>query len=129
LDLEDEKLVKSVVILCEDSPIGKNSNVEAVRMGAGITVMGDIEDCKIVFMGDAVHFLSKHLKPEAVNMDDNSNIYRMMELSDITIFALDSALETAGLDPSDIIDFENVKIVNAKDVAQMLLEADITYRY
>jgi hypothetical protein len=62
-------------------------------------------------------------------MDDNSNIYRMMELSDITIFALDSALETAGLDPSDIIDFENVKIVNAKDVAQMLLEADITYRY
>ncbi|MFX0057356.1 MAG: DsrE family protein [Candidatus Hodarchaeota archaeon] len=122
-------MVKSVVIICEDSPIGKNSNVEAIRMGAGITVMGDIEDCKIVFMGDAVYFLNKHLKPEAVNMDDNSNIYRMMELSDITIFALDSALETAGLTLSDIVDFENVKVVDAKDVARMLLEADATYRF
>ncbi|MFX1356006.1 MAG: DsrE family protein [Promethearchaeota archaeon] len=122
-------MVKSVVIICEDSPIGKNSNVEAIRMGAGITVMGDIENCNIIFMGDAVHFLSKHIKPEALNMDDNSNIYRMMELSEINIFALDSALEIAGLDPSDIVNFENVKIVSFKDVARMILEADITYRY
>jgi sulfur relay (sulfurtransferase) DsrF/TusC family protein len=122
-------MVKSVVIICEDSPIGKNSNVEAIRMGAGITVMGDIENCKIIFMGDSVYFLSKHFKPEAVNMDHNSNIYRMMELSDITIFALDSALEITGLDPSDIVDFENVKITSLKDVARMILEADITYRY
>ena len=122
-------MVKSVVIICEDSPIGKNSNVEAIRMGAGITVMGDIENCNIIFMGDAVHFLSKHIKPEAVNMDDNSNIYRMMELSEINIYALDSALEIAGLDVSDIINFENVKIASINDVARMLLEADITYRY
>lgn len=122
-------MVKSVVIICEDSPIGKNSNVEAVRMGAGITVMGDIQDCKIVFMGDSVYFLSKNVKPEAINMDDNSNIYRMMELSDITIFALDTALEIAGLDPSDIVDYENVKITSLRDIAQMILEADVIYRY
>ncbi|MFW9936195.1 MAG: DsrE family protein [Candidatus Thorarchaeota archaeon] len=122
-------MVKSIVIICEDSPIGKNSNVEAIRMGAGITVMGDIENCNIIFMGDAVHFLSKNIKPEALHMDDNSNIYRMMELSEINIFALDSALEIAGLDPSDIVNFENVKIVSLKDVARMILEADITYRY
>lgn len=122
-------MVKSVVIICEDSPIGKNSNVEAVRMGAGITVMGDIQDCKIVFMGDSVYFLSTNVKPEAINMDDNSNIYRMMELSDITIFALDTALEIAGLDPSDIVDYENVKITSLRDIAQMILEADVIYRY
>lgn len=122
-------MVKSVVIICEDSPIGKNSNVEAVRMGAGITVMGDIQDCKIVFMGDSIYFLSKNVKPEAINMDDNSNIYRMMELSDITIFALDTALEIAGLDPSDIVDYENVKITSLRDIAQMILEADVIYRY
>jgi len=122
-------MVKSVVIICEDSPIGKNSNVEAVRMGAGITVMGDIQDCKIIFLGDSVYFLSKNVKPEAINMEDNSNIYRMMELSDITIFALDTALEIAGLDPSDIVDYENVKITSLRHIAQMILEADVIYRY
>ncbi|GAI68920.1 unnamed protein product, partial [marine sediment metagenome] len=36
-------MVKSVVILCEDSPIGKNSSLEAIRMAAGIMAVGDLD--------------------------------------------------------------------------------------
>ena len=122
-------MVKSVVILCEDSPIGKNSAVEAIRMGAGITAVGDLEECKIIFMGDSVYFLSKHFDPEKVNRDAPSNIFRMMELSDLEVYVLDSALEIAGIKHSDIIEFDKVKIVSNKEISKLIIEADVTYRY
>jgi len=122
-------MVKSVVILCEDSPIGKNSAVEAIRMGAGIMAVGDLDECKIIFMGDSVYFLSKHFDPEKVNRDAPSNIFRMMELSDLEVYVLDSALEIAGIKHSDIIDFANVKIVSFEEISKLIIEADVTYRY
>ncbi len=122
-------MVKSVVILCEDSPIGKNSVVEAIRMGAGIMAVGDLEECKIVFMGDSVYFLSKRFDPEKVNRDTPSNIFRMMELSDLEVYVLDSALEIAGIKRSDIIEFDNLKIVSVKEISKLIIEADVTYRY
>ena len=122
-------MVKSVVILCEDSPIGKNSAVEAIRMGAGIMAVGDLDECKIIFMGDSVYFLSKKFDPEKVNRDAPSNIFRLMELSDLDIFVLDSALEVAGIKDSDLIDYDNVKVATMKEISQLILEADVTYRY
>lgn len=122
-------MVKSVVILCEDSPIGKNSALETIRMAAGIMAVGDLDECKIVFIGDSVYFLSKNFDPEKVNMETPSSIFRMMELSDFEVFALDSALEIAGIEPSDLIDFDNVKIASWKEISAFILEADVFYRY
>ena len=122
-------MVKSVVILCEDSPIGKNSSLEAIRMAAGIMAVGDLDECKIVFVGDSVYLLSKNFDPEKVNMETPSNIFRMMELSDFKVYALDSALDTAGIEPSDLIDFDNVKIASWKEISAFILEADVFYRY
>ena len=122
-------MVKSVVILCEDSPIGKNSALEAIRMGAGIMAVGDLEECKIIFMGDSVYFLSKNFDPEKVNMDVPSNIFRMMELSDLDVYVLDSALEIAGIKQSDLIDFDNLNVTSYKEVSKFILDADVTYRY
>ena len=122
-------MVKSVVILCEDSPIGKNSAVEAIRMGAGIMAVGDLEECKIIFMGDSVYFLSKNFDPEKVNMNIPSNIFRMMELSDLDVYVLDSALEIAGIKQSDLVDFDNVNVASNREISKFILEADLTYRY
>ena len=122
-------MVKSVVILCEDSPIGKNSAIEAIRMGAGIMAVGDLEECKIIFMGDSVYFLTKNFDPEKVNMDVPSNIFRMMELSDLEVYVLDSALEISGIKQTDLVDFDNVKVTNIKEISKLILQADVTYRY
>ncbi|MBY8979278.1 MAG: DsrE family protein [Candidatus Lokiarchaeota archaeon] len=122
-------MVKSVVILCEDSPIGKNSAIEAIRMGAGIMAVGDLEECKIIFMGDSVYFLSKNFDPEKVNMNAPSNIFRMMELSDLDVYVLDSALEIAGINQSDLVEFDNVKVASNKEISKFILKADVTYRY
>jgi len=122
-------MVKSVVILCEDSPIGKNSAVEAIRMGAGIMAVGDLDECKIIFMGDSVYFLSKNFDPEKVNRDAPSNIYRLMELSDLEVYALDSALEIAGISHSDLIEFDNIKVASMREISKFIIEADVMYRY
>ena len=122
-------MVKSVVILCEDSPIGKNSAVEAIRMGAGIMAVGDLNECKIIFMSDSVYFLSKHFNPEKVNREAPSNIFRLMELSDLEVYALDSALEIAGIKDSDLIEYDNIKVVSMQEVSKFILEAELTYRY
>ena len=126
---EVDSLVKSVVILCEDSPIGKNSAVEAIRMGAGITAVGDLDECKIIFLGDSVYFLSKNFDPEKVNRDAPSNIFRLMELSDLDVYALDSALEIAGINHSDLIEYDNVKVASIQEISKFVLEADVMYRY
>ncbi len=122
-------MVKSVVILCEDSPIGKNSAVEAIRMGAGIMAVGDLDECKVIFMGDSVYFLSKNFNPEKVNRDASSNIFRLLELSDLKVYALNSALEIAGISHSDLIEIDNVKVASMREISKFILEADLMYRY
>jgi sulfur relay (sulfurtransferase) DsrF/TusC family protein len=125
----DDIMVKSVVILCEDSPIGKNSAIEAIRMGAGIMAVGDLDECKIIFMGDSVFFLSKKFNPEKVNIEAPSNIFRLMELSDLEFYALDSAMKIAGIKETDLIEYDNVKTTNMQEISRFILEADVTYRY
>ena len=47
-------MVNSIVILCEDSPFGKNSAIESIRMATGLLAVGDIDECKVIFIGDEV---------------------------------------------------------------------------
>jgi sulfur relay (sulfurtransferase) DsrF/TusC family protein len=122
-------MIKTVVIVCEDSPIGKNSAIEAIRMGAGIMVLGDLDECKIVFMGDSVYLLNKSFNPESINMDSLDNIFHMLELSDIEIYALDSALEIAGINDKDLREFENIKVATLKEISEYILHADVTYKF
>jgi len=122
-------MVKSVIILCEDGPFGKNSVEESIRMAAGLLAVGDIEDVKVILLRDSVYFLYKNLKPEVLHMEDFANIKRLAELSDLEIYVHDKALELAGIKPSDLILHDNLKIVGFKEVSQLVLEADISFKY
>ena len=122
-------MVKSIVILCEDSPFGKNSAIESIRMATGLLAVGDIDECKVIFMGDAVYFLNKNLNPEALNINPLSNIMRLMELSDLEIYILDEDLEVADMDHSDLISYDNLKVVNAQKISQLILDADMSFKY
>ncbi|MFX0081796.1 MAG: DsrE family protein [Candidatus Hodarchaeota archaeon] len=122
-------MVESIVIICEDSPFGKNSVVESIRMATGILAIGDIEDCKVIFMGDAIYFLSKNLNPETLNIEPFTNIMRLVELSGLEIFVYDEALEIAGLNHSDLISIENLKIIGIKEISQILEKAEVCFHY
>jgi sulfur relay (sulfurtransferase) DsrF/TusC family protein len=122
-------MVNSIVIVCEDSPFGKNSAVESIRMATGLLAVGDIDECKVIFKGDAVYFLNKNLNPEALNLNRFSNIMRLIELSDLEIYVLDEALEAADMGHSDLMSNDNLKIVNIKEISNLILKADMSFKY
>ena len=122
-------MIKSIVIICEDSPFGKNSVIESIRMATGLLAVGDLDNCQVIFMGDAVYFLNKNLNPEALNVDPFSNIMRLIELSDLEVYVHDKALDSAGLEQSDLISYKNLKIVSNEEISQLIIEANMTFKY
>jgi sulfur relay (sulfurtransferase) DsrF/TusC family protein len=122
-------MVESIVIICEESPIGKNSVIESIRMATGILAVGDIENCKVILMGDAIYFLNRDLNPEVLNTDNFSDIMRLIEFSEIEIYVTDDVLNIAGMDRSELIPYDNLKIVNMNEVSKLILEADMCFRY
>ncbi|GAH08262.1 unnamed protein product [marine sediment metagenome] len=98
-------------------------------MATGLLAVGDIEDCKVVFMKDAIYFLNKNLNPEAINADPFTNIMRLIELSELKIFIHDEALDIAGMAVSDLISSENIKVINIEQISKLILEADMTFKY
>ncbi len=123
------KLVNSIVIICEDGPFGKNSVVESIRMAAGLLAVGDVEICKVILLRDAVYFLNKNLEPEAIKMDNFNNIFRLIELSELQLYVHDEALENVGIDFSDLILQDNIKVVDIKEIAQLISNADMSFKY
>jgi sulfur relay (sulfurtransferase) DsrF/TusC family protein len=122
-------MANSIIILCEDSPFGKNSSVETIRMATGLLAIGDIDNCKVVFMKDAVYFLSKNLNPDALKVDHFTNIMRLIELSDLEIYIHDKALEDAGMVVSDLIPGDNIKVVNIEKISELIAEANMSFKY
>ncbi len=122
-------MANSIIILCEDSPFGKNSAVETIRMATGLLAIGDIDNCKVVFMKDAIYFLSKNINPEALDIDSFTNIMRLIELSGLEIFVHDEALETAGMTVLDLNPIENIKVVDIQQISQIISEADMSFKY
>ena len=122
-------LVKNIIIICENSPIGKNSALESIRMGAGISAVGDLNSVKIVFTGDSVLILSKKYNPKAVNMDENSNIFKMLDLADIDVYALDIAMKNLAIEETDLLEYDNIHVINVKELSEIMLEADAIYNY
>ncbi|MFX1364977.1 MAG: DsrE family protein [Promethearchaeota archaeon] len=122
-------MVNSIVIICEDGPFGKNSVLEAIRMAAGILAVGDVEICKIILLKDAIYFLDKSLNPKALNMDEFTNIMRLIELSDLEIYIHNEALELAGIKPSDLVLADNINIIDFSKISELIIEAEMSFKY
>ena len=122
-------MVESVVIITDQSPIGKNSAVEAIRIGSGFVALGEYVECKIVFMGDAVYLLNKNATPEAVGLDSLDEVLEMADLSDLEINVLDSALCDVGLTKEDLIEYENLKIIDIDELTNLINAAHTCFRY
>lgn len=122
-------MVNSTLIICDRSPIGKNSANEAIRIATGFAALGEIIDTKVVFMGDAVYLLNKNTDPTAVGMDSLSETFEMADLSDLELFAEETSLTDAGMTRDDLIEFENLKVINFKELSDLMEEADTIFRF
>jgi sulfur relay (sulfurtransferase) DsrF/TusC family protein len=122
-------MVESVVVISDQSPIGRNSAVEAIRIGSGFTALGEYIDCKVVFTGDAVHLFNKYCNPEVVGMDPFTEVLEMAELSDLEVYIIESALNEAGLSKDDLVDYENLKVIDYDDLTELIANADTCFRF
>ena len=122
-------MVESVVIITDQSFIGKNSAVEAIRIGSGFVALGEYIGCKVVFTGDAVYLLNKNAEPQAVGMDSMDEALEMAELSDLELYIVDSALNEAGMTEQDLIEYENLKVINIDQLTELIEQATTCFRY
>jgi len=122
-------MVDSVVIICEDSPFGKNSVVESIRMAAGLLALDDLESVKVILMGDAVYFLNKDLNPKTINVGEFTNIFRLVDLSGLEIYIHDESLKEAGIDPSNLVLIDNVDVVDISKISEAISNANMTFKY
>ncbi|MFW9896942.1 MAG: DsrE family protein [Candidatus Thorarchaeota archaeon] len=122
-------MVESVVVISDQSPIGKNSAIEAIRIGSGFTALGEFIDCKIVLTGNAVYLFNKSCNPEAVGMDSLEEVLEMADLSDLEVYIIESALKEAGMSKEDLIEYENLKVINYDELVELIESADTTFRF
>ena len=78
-------MVESIIIMTDRSPVGVNSAVEVIRMGAGLVALGDTVATKVVLSGDAVLLMAKGANPAAVQQDMVESVMEMADLSDLEI--------------------------------------------
>lgn len=122
-------MVNSVVIVSEQSPIGRNSAVEAIRIGSGFTALGEYIDCKIVLTGDAVYLFNRYCNPEAVGMDPLAEVLEIADLSDLEVYLIDTALKEAGMTEEDLVEYENLKVINYDELTELIANADTCFRF
>jgi sulfur relay (sulfurtransferase) DsrF/TusC family protein len=121
--------MQSVVIMCDQSPVGTNAPAEVIRIGSGLKALGETVACKVIFTGDAVHLVSKTANPGAVRGDSLTEILEMAELSELPIYVVDVALADAGIKREDLIEYSGLSVVTLEDVATFLVEADSCFWY
>ncbi|MFX1377351.1 MAG: DsrE family protein [Promethearchaeota archaeon] len=122
-------MIESVVIISDHSPIGRNSAVEAIRIGSGFTALGEFIDCKIVLTGDAVYLFNKYCNPEEVGMDPLTEVLEMADLSDLEVYLIESALMEVGMTKDDLSEYENLKVINYEELTDLIENADTCFRY
>jgi sulfur relay (sulfurtransferase) DsrF/TusC family protein len=122
-------MIESVVIITDQSPVGKNSALEAVRIGSGFVALGEFVNCQIIFTGDAVYLLNKNAKPESVGMDTFDEVMEIADLSDLELYVVDQALEDAGMINDDLVEYENLKVITIDEVVDLIENADTSFRF
>ncbi|MHA1234846.1 MAG: DsrE family protein [Promethearchaeota archaeon] len=122
-------MVESVVIITDQSPMGKNSALEAIRIGSGFVALGEYINCQIVFTGDSVYLLNKNAKPEAIGMDPLDEVMEIADLSDLELYIVDQALQDAGMSADDLVEYENLKIITIDEVVDLIENADTSFRF
>ncbi len=119
--------MESILICCDKAPHGTNITAEALRIASGFLGLGPTMDCKIVFDADAVYFLLKDSDTSGLGVDSLSEPLELLELVDAEIFVVKNALEQRGLSREDLIDYPYLKIIDAAELAKMIMNTSTAF--
>jgi sulfur relay (sulfurtransferase) DsrF/TusC family protein len=122
-------MVKSLVIICDHSPIGRNSVIEAIRFASGLGAIEDTVKRNLILKGDAILALKSDFQPEIMGMPSFDEVKMMGEMSDLIIYVSEKDLEDYSLDIRDLVDYKHLKAFSEEDIANLILEADASFKF
>jgi len=91
--------------------------------------LGDVEDCRVLFLGDAILFLNKNTNSSALNMDSLTDMIRLIELSELHIFVALEDLIALDLDKEDLISYKHLEIIDYNTVSKLILNNDFCFKF
>ena len=62
-------------------------------------------------------------------MDSFEEPLEMADLSELGIFVHDESLKKADLVVEDLIDYENLKIIDIQEIAEIIEKSDVSFRF
>lgn len=121
-------MVKSVLIICDKSPFGTNSANEAIRISSGLIGLGAGVRSQVIFMGDAVMFMNKNLKPELIGMDNLAEGLEMADLTELPMVLVKEDMAERGLQKEDLINYSKIEIIRSEELPKIALEFDVIFK-
>jgi sulfur relay (sulfurtransferase) DsrF/TusC family protein len=122
-------MIKSIVIITDQSPIGKNSVRESLRLASGFLGLGEEIECKVVLTGDAVLFLNKNADTSAVGIDSFDESLEMADLSDLHLYVTRESMKEAGITEEHLIAYANLEVISEDEVARLIEAASTSFRF
>jgi sulfur relay (sulfurtransferase) DsrF/TusC family protein len=122
-------MVKSLVIISDHSPIGRNSVIEAIRFASGLGAIEDTVKRNLILKGDAIFALKSDFQPEIMGMPSFDEVKMMGEMSDLIIYVSKKDLEDYSLDIRDLVDYKHLKASSEEGIANLILEADASFKF
>jgi len=122
-------MVESILIICDQPPIGTNSAIEAIRFSSGLGAIDDDIKRNLILMGDAILVLKSDFRPEIMATQSFSNLKMMAEISNLTISILKEDLEEFGLEKEDLVNYEHLEILNKEALADLLIKTDASFKF
>ncbi len=122
--------MESILILCNKSPFGTNSVIEAIRLGSGFIALGEMLDCKIFLYGDAVLAMKKNLKPSKIGVDSFAEGLEMADLSELPIILAQEDLDRLQIKNSELFEFEEIPIetISIGELDQLISGFDTVFQ-
>lgn len=117
--MSDQKKFCAVV---RKAPLGTRESQEMVRFCLGLCLLGDDARIQVVLEDDAVFHAMKELPPQYLGRETARSILVDGVEFDVQAFVVQEDLAERGLSEGDVI--EEVKVIPAAQVSQMLGEAD-----
>ena len=124
IQIESRKLLSNALLLKSDNDI--EVKLETKKMFEDVLKIKELDfELKVITILNLCELLLLELK----TIDNPRLLSRLIELSELEIFIHDKALKTAGIESTDLILEENMKIIGIQEISRLISEADMVFKY
>jgi sulfur relay (sulfurtransferase) DsrF/TusC family protein len=118
----------SILIICDKAPFGTNTANEAIRLSAGFAALGDTVDCKLLLINDGVLLLNKNLNSKIIGVDSLEEGIEMIDLTDLSIYAVKEDISLHGLKEEDLIELGTLTLISEQEIPQIIQQTSTTFK-